>query len=293
MAENRESRIKGFIMNDLWIMLLDIVAVNASYFLALVLRFYVNNIFRETVHYFIDEFFVIAPYYTAIAIIVFILFRLYGGMWRYAGINDLNRIIFANLCTSAIMVIGTLLFHRRMPKTYYVIGGFLQLLFVACVRFVYRIVIVERQKLSKKQADALIVGCGEEAHYVIRLLDSGVTYRPLCIVDTSSNGRLMDGLPVYTNLEDALKRHDGVKCVFIASSNIGTEEKEKIHLFCDKNQLTIRDYSSFFSFANEGDSFSSMNDVVKGPEKGDRSIPFSPPDIGDSEIGEVVQGQNC
>ena len=49
--------------------------------------------------------------------------RLYGGMWRYAGLNDMNRIIGANFCTTVVMVMGTLLFIRRMQITYYAIGG--------------------------------------------------------------------------------------------------------------------------------------------------------------------------
>ena len=38
-------KLKQFIKMDLWIVLLDIFAVNASYFLALVLRFFDNTRF--------------------------------------------------------------------------------------------------------------------------------------------------------------------------------------------------------------------------------------------------------
>ena len=85
-------------------------------------RFYVNFEFRPTVHHYIDDFIFFAPWYSVLAIAVFIFFRLYGGMWRYAGINDLNRIIFANLATTVIQVVGTLIIGKRMPITYYIIG---------------------------------------------------------------------------------------------------------------------------------------------------------------------------
>ena len=39
-------RIWNAIVNDLWVVLLDIVAVNAAYFLALAIRFYVNSQLR-------------------------------------------------------------------------------------------------------------------------------------------------------------------------------------------------------------------------------------------------------
>lgn len=40
---------------DLWVILLDVVAVNASYYLALLIRFYVNSEFRPTVSYLLGD----------------------------------------------------------------------------------------------------------------------------------------------------------------------------------------------------------------------------------------------
>ena len=54
--------------------------------------------------YYLTAFWQFAPFYTVLAIAVFAAFRLYGGMWRYAGINDMNRIILANLCTSVVQI---------------------------------------------------------------------------------------------------------------------------------------------------------------------------------------------
>ena len=52
--------------------------------------------FRPTVSYYQTDFLKFAPFYTILCILVFAIFRLYGGMWRYAGINDMNRIIGAS-----------------------------------------------------------------------------------------------------------------------------------------------------------------------------------------------------
>ena len=139
-------KIWNTIARDLWIVLLDIIAVNMSYFLALMTRFYVNHEFRPTVNYYLTDWLSFTPFYTVLAIIVFIVFKLYGGMWRYAGINDMNRIIGANLCTVIIHILGTALFVRRMPYTYYMIGGILQFLFISLIRFAYRILLVEKKK---------------------------------------------------------------------------------------------------------------------------------------------------
>ena len=88
-------KIWDTISKDLWVVLLDIVAVNAAYFLALIIRFYVNFRFRPTLSYLLMDFYTFAPFYTIICLIVFYCFRLYGGLWMYAGLDDMNRIILA------------------------------------------------------------------------------------------------------------------------------------------------------------------------------------------------------
>ena len=95
MTNTFSLRLKDFIKNGLWIVILDILAVNLSYLLALYIWFFVNGEFRVSVGYYVDYFWRIAPVYTVLAIAAFALFKLYGGMWRFAGLNDMNRIITA------------------------------------------------------------------------------------------------------------------------------------------------------------------------------------------------------
>ena len=104
------------ISGDLWVFLLDVVAVNAAYFLAILLRFYINMTFRPMVlEEIVPAFQRIAPWYTVACILIFGLFRLYGVVWRYAGLNDLNRIILATVCTMIVQVAGSMIFVKRMP----------------------------------------------------------------------------------------------------------------------------------------------------------------------------------
>ena len=79
------------VRKDLWIVVLDIIAVNASYLLALLIRFFVNGAFRPIVtNSYLPAFWQFAPFYTVACIVIFIAFRLYGGMWTYAGLNDMK-----------------------------------------------------------------------------------------------------------------------------------------------------------------------------------------------------------
>ena len=130
-------------------MVFDALAVNLAYFLALVLRYYVIFEFNPDATKFVTTFLHIAPYYGVICVAVFYAFRLYNTMWKFGGLRDLNRIIMACVVTAVIQVAGTLIFFERMSLSYYVLGFVIQLAFIACARFAYRLYLPERtRKLS-------------------------------------------------------------------------------------------------------------------------------------------------
>ena len=285
------NKIKG---KDWLIILLDIIAVNAAYFLALLLRFYVNYEFRPTVSFYLTDFTSFAPFYTVLCIIVFWLFRLYGGMWQYAGLNDMNRIIGASLTTAVIHIIGTALFIRRMPITYYIIGAILQFLFITLIRFGYRIWLVEKKKIAgsrKSGSPAMVIGAGEAARRMVMDLDNSDAYRPVCILDSKGGtyGRMMDGIPVYGGIDrlpNVISQYD-IRHIFIADPLLQPELKSEIEKICRDKDIELQDYGySIYLAGNE--ELEETHEVVAEPAK-KKVIPFSPPDISESEIGEVVE----
>jgi FlaA1/EpsC-like NDP-sugar epimerase len=72
--------------------------------------------------------------------------------------------------TCVIQVIGTALFIRRMPLTYYFIGAVLQFVFLVATRFAYRVVQTEsariRNRKRKINIPAMVIGSGEKAKKV-------------------------------------------------------------------------------------------------------------------------------
>ena len=285
------NKIKG---KDWLILLLDIIAVNAAFFLALLMRFYVNNEFRPTVSFYLTDFLTFAPFYTVLCIVVFWFFRLYGGMWQYAGINDMNRIIGASLTTAVIHVIGTALFIRRMPITYYVIGAILQFLFIPLIRFGYRIWLVETKKIAgrkKTGSPAMVVGAGEAARRMIKDLEDSDAFRPVCMLDSKGGtyGRMMDGIPVYGGSDRLLNviGQYGIKSIFIADPLLQPDLKKEIEKVCAEKEIELQDYGySIYLSGNE--ELEETHEVVAEPAK-KKVIPFSPPDISEAEIGEVVE----
>lgn len=282
---------------DWWIIALDAVAVNAAYLLALLIRFYVNFEFRPTVTYYLTDFFTFAPFYTVLSLIVFTAFRLYGGLWRYAGLNDLNRIIAATLATSLIHIAGTLIFIRRMPVTYYFLGMLLQFVLIATIRFGYRFLLIEKKKLESRKKSGIatmVIGAGEAGRFMIKYLEDSTAFRPTCVVDVkkASYGMMMDGIPVcggVAGVEQAVEAY-GIKCVFLAEPLLQPEIKEQISRICAERNIELQDLGySFYMNENREEAPQQVLQAKSMQHDKKRAIPFSPPDISESEISEAVE----
>jgi dTDP-4-amino-4,6-dideoxygalactose transaminase len=286
--------IKRFLKYDFFIFLLDVIAVNASYFLALILRFSLGWKMDPLIDKYLETVITFAPIYTIICVIVFFIFRLYGGMWRYAGIGDVNRILLANVVTTIIHVVVTVLFYQRMPITYYVMGAAMQLVTIGIIRFSYRLAVLEKRQITKSNAiNALVIGTKENGSQTLKLLSMGVKYRPVAVIDFDNKdvGKLMNGIPVYGGHEfEAVMLKNKIKAVFLAEVKIDQDIRKLVVNYCKEHNIQFSDYTSFFSYKGDVDSFVDVISTQPSPGFEERKIiPFSPPDIGDAEINEVVE----
>lgn len=254
------------IAQDLWVVLLDVLAVNASYFLALLIRFYVNFQLRPVaVERYLPNLVAFAPWYTILSIIVFMLWRLYGGMWRYAGINDMNRIIAANVCTSIVQIVGSIAFFTRMPITYYIIGAVLQFVMTTTTRFAYRVLLTEKKRLGSKRLEkvpVIVVGAGENGRRVVKSLEDTDSYYPVAVIGNSTG--TMDGTPIYplSEMADVIASHR-VKSVFIADPLLTNTQRDEINKIA--GALEIHDYTGYFSNLGGRLSLTELLAVVHSP----------------------------
>lgn len=257
-------KLKNFIENDLWILFLDIIAVNASYYMALLIRFFIAFRFTSSLGHYMEYFYRFTPFYTVLAILVFAGFRLYGGMWRYAGLNDMNRIITANIVTAIIHVAGTLLFVARMPISYYLLGAFIQLFAIMVIRFSYRFIEMEKSRLERRKGEhvpALVVGSGEYGQKIVHYLYDNTPFRAVAIAGEDS-GRFMDGIPIVP-MEDIQKQIENkkIQAIFIADENLTKEQRKALYA----TGLEVQDYTGYLSNLSGVLPLSSLLEVTEGP----------------------------
>ena len=255
MVQDRTNKKVPPILRCALMLLYDILAVNVSYFLALLIRCYVRFDFQMASEKYIPLYLKIAPFYTVLCIVIFVAFRLYSGLWKYAGLNDLNRILIASLLTNVIQVAGTLLFVGKMPAFYYVVGGILQFVMIVVSRFIYRIWKTEKEIIAFRRSDAqnvMIIGASETGRKAIKYLESDPSYavRPVCVVDTWENqtGRMMEGIPVVdgiASIEKAVERYD-VREIIFADPLLSPEDRKEINRIAGLKNIELQNFAATF-----------------------------------------------
>lgn len=270
------TRLKSFLKSDLLIVLLDILAVNVSYLLAIYMRFFVAGELNIKAIIYPSLFWRIAPFYTIAAIITFALYRLYGGMWKYAAINDVNRIILANLTTIVLQVGISLIVLAvipqsgrhvsRMPLTYYILGGIFQFILVFLIRFSHKFVYQERERIAKKKqgnVPSLVIGTDDLGMKVVRHLENSTMFRAIAIAGEDA-GRMLDGIPVTAldNIKETI-REKGIKAVFIADKKLSREERDRIQEAAEG--LEINDFTGYMSNLSGFLPLTNLLDVMEAP----------------------------
>ncbi len=261
--------LAGRIARNLWVLLLDILAVNAAYYLGLVIRFSTNlEIKPEAMDPFLPGYTHFAPFYTVIAVVVFYLFRLYGGMWRYAGLNDMNRIIGANAVTCVIQVVGTILFVKRMPISYYIIGAVLQFVFIVIIRFSSRFFLAERQRIASRKESTVatvVVGAGDMGRRAVQHFTDHTAFGVSVIYDEKSAGMMQDGIRVVGGeFEEVLKTYE-IEAICIADTKLTSETKKAIKKACDDQGLELIDFTGKFSNLGGSISLTALLEKAAGP----------------------------
>ena len=271
--QNKLIYIRWFFLR-LAMVLFDIFAVNFSYFIALILRFYVNFEINVWAVRYIPAFLKFAPWYTVCCLLIFWGFKLYNNRWKYAGLNDLNRILLACLVTCVVQVVGSMMFVLRMPITYYVIGAVIQFCMIAVSRFSYRLFLMERSRVRSRRSAAaipvMIVGVGETSHLVRRHLerDTENAARPVCLADFRGEefGNLLEGLPVVSGVSkiaDAIKKY-GIECVILADSTMPGDVRKAIRDICAGLNVEVQDFAGYFQESRGAVTLRNLMEYAKG-----------------------------
>lgn len=269
--KDKQKKITHWHIVNMGLILYDIMAVNAAFFLALFLRFdcRISVIPKE----YWGAFLKFAPIYTVVCIVIFWQARLYKSIWRFASYTELLRVSMATVVTGILHLIGITVLYQRMPISYYIFGIVIQFFAVLGIRFSYRFVLklrsLQERKLNEATAtNVMVIGAGQAGEIIVRELhlSTELTVNVCCIIDDNPNkwNRYIDGVPVVGNRDDimtAVKNYH-IDQILFAIPSASAENKREILNICKETGCELKTLPGIYQLVNGEVSMNKMKNVT-------------------------------
>ena len=255
----------------IYLIIYDMIAVNFSYFMALLVRFDFRYSSIPTDYFAAWRSF--APIYTIITLAVFGCMHLYNSVWRFASFHELIKITVATVITGVLHIVGITIFWGRMPASYYLIGIMMQFFLTVGVRFSYRFVLLERNRREKSEREersknVMIIGAGEAGRTIVRELQNAkeTNSRVRCLIDDNPNkwGRYMEGVPVVGGRDDIFLNVDKyhINQILLAIPTATPHQKRDILNICKETGCELKQLPGVYQLVNGEVSLSKMKKVA-------------------------------
>ncbi|MEY3747019.1 MAG: hypothetical protein RL194_478 [Pseudomonadota bacterium] len=232
----------------------DVVAAVFAWWFAYMLRF---NF--ELPDHFVSIVWETASWVIPLQAAIFILSGLYQGVWRFASIPDLYRILKA-LIFSAVVVAAVMFMFQPdgvvVPRTVLIADPLLLLVLMAGSRFSYRVWKEHRLYgfAGKQRKPVIVVGTGLPAVSLVKdLLRSG-EWRVVGILDedTIMHGRQIHGIQVLGGIDrlPEIAARLSVRNVIVAMPSVAHEARKRtVHIAnqCGLEVLTVPSFEDLMS----------------------------------------------
>ncbi|MHB1233700.1 MAG: polysaccharide biosynthesis protein [Burkholderiales bacterium] len=226
----------------------DVVAVALAWLLAFWFRF---NLDFPTAY--VQAMLVSLPAIIGVQSLIFLAFGLYKGIWRYASLPDLKRIVAA--VAVAALASPTLLWLLRMntgvPRSVLLMDPILLLLIMGGSRLAYRAWKEHRVHglLASQGEPVLVLGAGDAAVSLLKELARSQEWRPVGLLDDSEakHGRLLHGVKVLGGF-DALPHWAGqlgVKHAIIAMPSASHQVRRRAVEICTAAGMVVLTVPAF------------------------------------------------
>lgn len=242
------------------LMVLDVILINFSYVLGLLLRFE-----GEIPKIYSDRYFKYAIFITLLQIVIFYLFGLYRTMWRYASIEEFLKVIAAIVIASiATAIVFISVAYRELPRSIYLMALLFELVFIAGLRLISRARFLLEPIKNKKgvrnysqRKRTLIVGAGEAGVLVLKELKKHreLGSVPVAFIDDSDEkkNKIIMGVPVVgkrENIQEIVKNYK-IDEIIVAMPSISREEQKEILGICNKTNLKIKIIPGYYKVIEE------------------------------------------
>ncbi len=228
--------------------ILDILIIMVSGFLALYIRF--DFAFGKMDMKYVDYELYYLPVNLVVTIIIFILFKLYRSVWRFASTTEFLNVIGA--CSGSILsqIILMALLKMRMPVSYYLMKYIILILGIGSLRFAYRILRMFQEKRLGSRQDArkntMVIGAGEAGAMIIKEFQNSryLDQKVCCVVDDNAakHGKYLRGVKIMGGREEIrfLAHEMNVDEIVVALPSAPQSEVREILQICQETGCELK-----------------------------------------------------
>lgn len=239
----------------------DILLINISSLLALFVRFEFD--FSSLVESgFLDNIFMVTPITTVLTIAVFVVFKMYRGIWKYAGVDEFIAIasgcITSTACATLVHFLNERFFDNYFPKSYPILYFIFLLSFITALRFSYRFAgkLKNDIRYNSKLERIMIIGAGRSGVTVLREFQtsSHSQGKVICMLDKDSKkiGKYIHGVKVVSNCEhiDEVVQKYRIDKIILAIPTLTNIDKRSIIDACQKTDCKLNILPAIYQLAN-------------------------------------------
>ena len=224
------------------VFLYDLLIVPVSWFFACLLRYN----FDITAMQFLQASYIFGILFP-IQLVFYFYFGLYRGIWRFASVPDLIRIIKTVVCSSALTIVLIFIFAREVDfsRSVFLFYALLSISFLGGARLSYRY-FIEHAHLKNAHQRVLIIGAGNAGEGLVRDLfrDHVGRYLPVAFVDDDlhKSNKEIHGIRVVGKCKDLpsiVKKYE-INLIFIAIPSVPTEQMQHLIDLCMQTHLPFK-----------------------------------------------------
>jgi len=253
----------------LLLMLVDMIIITLSGPMAIYVRYEFS--FEPRAIEFIEDIFCYLPFNLVITVAVFVMCRLYQGIWKYASASDLVNVILGCGVSAATQWAGMRLMRLEFPRSYPIMYFVILTMGIGVFRFMYRILGYVQSKregiLRTGRKNTMIIGAGEAGYTLLKELQNSrfVDRNVCCIVDDDpgKKGKYLRGVLVAGSRQDIcrLAAEYEIDEIMIAIPSASHAALQEVLNICNQTGCKLKVLPGIYQLVNGEVSVSKLRNV--------------------------------
>lgn len=251
------------------LVILDLLIITVSGFLALYIRF--DFQFSKMEMMYVDRELKYLPLSLTITLLLFVLFKLYRSVWRFASANEFLNVISACSASILIQIVIMSFMEMRMPVSYYLMKYVILIMGVGSLRFAYRILRMIQEKRMGLRKDSrrntMVIGAGEAGAMIIKEFQNSryLDQKVCCVIDDNEakQGKYIRGVKIMGGRDDIrfLAHELQIDEIIVALPSAPQVQVKEILQICQETGCELKVLPGLYQMINGEISVSKLRKV--------------------------------